>query len=334
MKNRLFIVVVLILSVVSVGSLSAQSLKSKQNQKARLEKEIAQIDKILSSTKSKNRNALNDLSLVQKKVDNRKALIAESDKEISRIEKDITLARRDANHLSSRLDTLEAHYNRLVLSAYKNRDANLWYAYIFSSESLSQAFRRYSYFKNISESLNNQAAMIKSARRDLEIKQETLLSLKNEEAARRAERAKELSNLQKEEKQLQTTIAALQKDKKKYETQLKQKKKEVEALNSQIKRLISSSAKKTTPSNRPNVDSKLTGDFAAAKGMLRWPVDGPITENFGEKVKHGAVTLPPSNGISIAVAQGTPVKAVFEGVVSSVVIMQGFKECILVQHGS
>lgn len=321
-------------------TLSGQSLSSKQNEKQRLEKEIAQIDKMLATNKDKNRNALNDLSLVQKKVANRKALVAESDRQIKDIEKSITATKREVAGLSARLDTLREHYNRLVLSAYRNRDANLWYAYIFSSESLSQAFRRYSYFRNISEGINVQAQQIKIAQRDLESKQAVLLNLKDEASHARAERAAELKKLQKEESQYKAKVEALKKDRRKYEKQLKDKQKQVERLNSEIKKLIASGSKtgssggKTT--QRKNVDYKLNSEFESNKGKLPWPAEGPLTEQFGQRF-HPVFTyikLPPSNGISIATADGADVKAVFDGVVSKIVVMPGFNDCILVQHGN
>lgn len=327
--------VILTLTAVSV---SAQNITSKQNEKARLEKEIAQIDKMLSSNKSRNSNALNDLALVQKKISNRRALIAASDREIARLEQEIAVAKRDAGQLSSRLDTLETYYNRLILGAYKNRDASLQYAWIFSSESLSQAYRRYGYFRNITESLNTQAEQIKKARKDLEDHQQTLIALRDEEAKVRSAKELELKKLAKEEKQYQQTINSLKKDRKKYETQLKKKKQQVEALNNEIRKMIAASKKKSSSGSAKKKNTSFAKEnaaFEASKGGLQWPVEGPVIETFGQKTKHPVtnVTLPPSNGISIAVKENTPVKAVFDGVVANIVVMPGFNECILVQHG-
>ena len=43
--------------------------------------------------------------------------------------------------------------------------------------------------------------------------------------------------------------------------------------------------------------------------------------------------LPFNNGISIAVSEGTEVVAVFDGVVKQIVVMPGYNQCVLVQHG-
>ena len=44
--------------------------------------------------------------------------------------------------------------------------------------------------------------------------------------------------------------------------------------------------------------------------------------------------LPPNNGIDIAVNKGEKVQAVFDGVVKQIIVMPGFNQCVLVQHGN
>ena len=40
-----------------------------------------------------------------------------------------------------------------------------------------------------------------------------------------------------------------------------------------------------------------------------------------------------NNGINIACESGSPVKAVFDGVVSNVMLAPGYGQCVLIQHG-
>ena len=73
----------LLFCIASSGVL-AQNIESRKNEKARLEKEIALIDSQLKENSSKSRNALTLLSLLRKKISNRKTLIAQTDAEIRR----------------------------------------------------------------------------------------------------------------------------------------------------------------------------------------------------------------------------------------------------------
>ena len=41
-----------------------------------------------------------------------------------------------------------------------------------------------------------------------------------------------------------------------------------------------------------------------------------------------------NNGIDVALAKGSDVKAVFDGTVTQVITMPGYNQCVLVQHGN
>ena len=73
-----------LLFCITCSGVMAQNIESRKNEKARLEKEISLIDSQLKENSSKSRNALTELTLLQKKISNRKALIAQSDAEIRR----------------------------------------------------------------------------------------------------------------------------------------------------------------------------------------------------------------------------------------------------------
>ena len=113
------------------------------NKKARLEREIAIIDKQLSENASKSSSMLSNLTLIRKKISNRRSLVNESDKEIRTYSDQIYLKQRSINRLKAKVDTLSAHYSRLVMGAYKNRDPRRWYMYVLASENLGQAFTQY-----------------------------------------------------------------------------------------------------------------------------------------------------------------------------------------------
>ena len=336
---RFVITVILFLSMLC--GVSAQSVTSQKDRKARLEREIAIIDKQLSANASKSSAMLSNLSLVRKKISNRKDLVKESDREIRLYNDQIYLKQRSINRLQEKVDTLSAHYSRLVMGAYKNRDPRRWYMYILASENLGQAFRRMAYFKNLSTQMNLEAVKLKEAQAELEAQRQELIALKKEAQGVKKQRVEELNKLSKEEKQASSIVANLKKDKKKYQQQLAAKKKQVEALNREIERLVSSAMKggKTTASGSKNkmvVDTKLDAEFAKNKGKLPWPADGPVVDKFGEKYHpvYKSVKLPSNNGVDIALAHGTKVCAVFDGVVRQIVVMPGYNKCVLVQHGS
>lgn len=339
MKVRILYIILIAISLLSGVFLSAQDLSSHEERKARLERDIEILDRQLSENESKSRSALSKLTLIRAKITSRKALVAESDRLIRRYSDEIYLSQKSINKLNSRIDTLSRYYERLVLSAYKNRDAKVWYMYILASDDLGQAFRRYSYFKNLSGEMRRQAENIREARKELEIRKSELEDLKTSAEKVRKERQSELSSLQKEEIQSSQTVNLLKRSRTKYEKELASKKKQVDALDREIKRLIAEAMKDNGSSGKPQkqeIDYVLDAEFSKNKGKLPWPVDGAVVDSFGQHYHpvFKTVKLPFNNGISIAVPKGTRVKAVFDGVVKRIVVMPGYNQCILVQHGN
>lgn len=320
-------------------SVQGQNVKAQEEKRARLEREIEILDRQLSENASKSSSMLSNLTLIRKKVSNRKALVSESERQVRQYSDKIYLKQRSINRMQARIDTLSQHYSKLVLSAYKNRDARLWYMYMLASDNLGQAFRRMAYFKNLSSQMNQEARRIKEAKLELEKEKEELQVLKKEAESVKAVRTAELKKLQGEEKQSDKIVRQLQSNRKKYQSQLAAKKRQVDALNREIERLVSSAmggSSSKTSSGKTEYDRKLAAEFSRNKGNLPWPADGPVVDKFGQKYHpvYKNLKLPPNNGVDIALAKGSKVRAVFDGVVKQIVVMPGYNKCILVQHGN
>ena len=326
---------VAVLVALCVPSL-AQNTRTQEEKKAKLEREIAIIDKQLKENASKSSSMLADLSLIRKKVSNRKELVAESDRQIKKYNDDIYLAQLKINRMQARVDTLTAHYAKLVRSVYKNRDVRVWYMYMLASDNIGQAFRRMGYFRNLSTQMKTEAQQIRQMQEDLEAQKEDLLALKREAEQIKATHVKELEDLKADEKKADGVVKKLKKDKTRYQKQLSAKKKEVDALNREIERIIAAATKPKSSGKKTVVDTKLDAAFANNKGKLPWPADGPVVGRFGKHYHpvYKNLQLPPNNGVDIALTKGTQIKAVFDGVVKQVMVMPGYNQCVLIQHGN
>lgn len=330
---KYLLVLVTVLFCLSAG---AQDTKVQEAKKAKLEREIAIIDKQLKENASKSNSMLADLDLIRKKISNRKELVAESDRQIKKYNDDIYRAQLEINKLKARIDVLTENYAKLVRSAYKNRDTRVWYMYMLASENLGQAFRRMGYFRNLSNMMKTEAQTIRSMQEELEVQKAELVLLKREAEQVKKTRMKDLEDLRADEKKSNTVVKQLQKDKKKYQNQLAAKKKEVTALNREIERIVAAAVKPKASGKKTEVDTKLDAAFANNKGKLPWPADGPVVARFGKHYHpvYKNLELPPNNGIDIALSKGTQIKAVFDGVVKQIMVMPGYNQCVLIQHGN
>ena len=98
--------IVIFLSLFLAGGVQAQNVKAQEEKRARLEREIEILDKQLSENASKSSSMLSNLTLIRKKVANRKALVSESDKKVREYSDKIYLKQRSINRMQARIDTL------------------------------------------------------------------------------------------------------------------------------------------------------------------------------------------------------------------------------------
>lgn len=325
--------------VVAVFPSSAQDLSEQRARKNRLEKDIELLDKQIASLEKQSSSATARLEMLRQNISNRKELVAESDRMIRSYADSIRVKDKEISVLQQEVDTLVYYYGKLVRNAYKHRDPHVWYLYVFSSESLGQAFRRASYFRNISEQIKSDAEEIRVRKALLEEQKTLLAGFKQEAESVKEARLKELNDLRKDERAADSLVKQLQKNRRDAETQISRKKKEVAKLNKEIQKKIEEAqrAKKASSGKKKDdsQDVRLSGEFESNKGKLPWPASGALVGGFGKRYHpvFKNLALPDSEGIDIAVENGAEVNCVFDGQVLDVFVMPTYGQCVLVQHG-
>ncbi len=79
----------------------------------------------------------------------------------------------------------------------------------------------------------------------------------------------------------------------------------------------------------------ISKNFEGNKGKLPWPVErGTITERFG-KHPHPVLkdVIIENNGINIATAEGSAVRAIFDGEVVNIIFNPAFQKGVIIKHG-
>jgi len=348
MRMRKLLTILALLAVCALPAAGQKtSMKKLESQRAQLEKDIALLNRKLEQNSKNKSAALSSLSLLRSKIKAREKLIAGCDQTLAVLDDSIAVVQKEMNRLQQRHDTLSYYYGRLIRGAYKNRDSRLWYMYILSSESVGQGLKRAGYLRGMSAQLSTQALRIRETSARLAVEKERLGGLRKEEAAMRKKVVGERSRLKGEEADANKLVNQLGKDRKKFQRELQEKNRQKEALNRKIADLIrqesqkaskGASGKKSSGGKTTStaVDTKLSNEFAANKGRLPWPVEGAIVEHFG-KHHHPVYTnveLPQNNGVTLAVRPGAQAKAVFNGKVTQIVVLPGYNQCVLVNHGA
>ena len=331
MKRWILLTLALLLGAVAFG----QDVSKQTERKRQVEEEIKFIDNQLKSISSKQKATTEQLSLIRKRVTNRKSLISDLDKKIAVINDQMTAKQREINRLQKELDTLEAYYSKLIYNTYKNRDTRVWFLYILSSQDIGQGYRRFAFLKSLAGEVGTQADKIRDKQSELEEERQQLAAIKAEAQSARAEREEDDRKLVAEEKKSKEDMKRLAKTEKQYRADLAAKKKEVDRLNKEIQKLLKSTVA-AQKKDQTKVDVALSSEFAKNKGKLPWPLkQGVITERFGVH-NHPVYTnlkLPDNPGITFSTTKGADVYCVFDGEVRKIIVMPGYNQCILVQHG-
>jgi len=210
-------IIVLLLLAASAVSIYAQSDKNKlQSRKSKLEQEIMQMNRELEQTKQNKSANLNQLVLINKKINIREELIRAIEQEVGSIDSQVKNMADTIFRISSNLKSLKDEYARLIYSTYRNRSAYNRLMFIFSSHNFNQAYKRLKYLQQYTEYRQAQVKSITETQRilaakklELEKRKASKLSLKHSQEKERnlldnekVEKDQKIKNLTSQEKKL------------------------------------------------------------------------------------------------------------------------------------
>ena len=330
--------------LIPVLGLAQDKKATLEAQKKRLQQEIVQINALLKSSAKKRANVLTEVETVQLKMDRQDALIRLTNRQINRLNQEITLNLRNIEQLRAELTQLKKDYAEMVVAARKNQSTQNRLMFLLSSESFWQAYKRMAYMKQY-------AAYRKQQGEQIAEKTKTLQQYTNDLVAQRKNKERLIRENRDAQKALDTVrarqnslVQQLKMKEKSYAAQIKKKQKQQEAIDKEINRLIreaiaasnKKAGTKTTSFVLTPEAKALAASFAANKGRLPWPVEkGIVIQKFGTQ-RHPVVrtTTIKSNGVTLSVPAGAEARSVFEGKVLNIVQFKGSNPIVLVQHGN
>ena len=330
-------------------SASTMAQKSKRQRlearRVQLQKDQVYINALLSNTKRKEKNVLNELNDIGDKIKTKEELISVIIKESNELGNEIYLNQLQINKNKRNLNALKQDYAEMIYKSYKSKSQNSRIMFLLSSDNFFQAYKRFQYMKQYTSFRKKQGEEIQQKTIDLQVlidslkvkkqlKQELLLNKKEEQTA-----------IEKQKKEKELLLSQVKKKESKYKRQIKQFQKAEQRINAQIDKLIKdaiAASNKKTGTNTSSATFKLTAEakklaskFTSNKGKLPWPVDkGYISTYYGKQPHPIVKTMTiQSNGLRITTNNGNKARAVFEGTVLAVQVMTGNKKAVLIQHG-
>jgi septal ring factor EnvC (AmiA/AmiB activator) len=336
MRNRISI---LLLLLMVVSALHAQSKEDLQQQKQKAFDDIKMTRELMEKTTKKRVGSVQQLRLLQKGINSRAELISALESEVKIVNREIEFTKDEIKKLEAENELNKQEYARLIYYAYRNHSSYEKLMYILAGSTISQSYQRYKYLKYISEYRIEKAHQIEQLMVELDLKRENLLVLRSEKLDVMEEKDLEQEKLIGQRGRQSKMVKDLSRQESGLRKQIKEKERIARELEAEIRKIIEEEARKVSADNiyaALTPEQELVGnDFRKNKGKLPWPVDkGIITTGFGDNEFPGLVgTSVKNNGIDINSAPGTKVRAVFDGEVTKVFAINGANYTVLIRHG-
>ncbi|MBF4515267.1 peptidoglycan DD-metalloendopeptidase family protein [Flavobacterium sp. ANB] len=330
-----------------------------EQRKAQIQQEIRDNEKMLQTVKKKEKSAVNVFLIQANKIKLKEKLINTTAKQEKILNNDMYINQLKVNKLKRELAVLKEDYAKMILKSYKSRSEQSRAMFILSSESFLQAYKRAQYLKQYTNFRKNQGLEIQGKTTELVDYNAKLDGQRKVKKKIIAENEKEKQSLEIEKKEQQKLVNEIKRDKNKIIADTRSKQQEAKRIDRQIDRLIreaiaeanrKAAAEKakenpgSTASTAPVSSSKialtpegkvLAADFKANRGKLPWPVEkGFISLGYGDQPHPLYPSLTVHNsGVEITTEQGATARAVFEGEVSSVMVLSPINRAVMIQHG-
>ena len=299
--------------------------KQIQNLQISIEKNNKEINKLQSQTKSTNQQ----LSITKKSIQNSKSLISAYNKKINLYSLQLKNLRDAVDKNNKKILSIKNNYKNRSINIYKKKNNSL-NNFIFSANSITQAVYRIKYYNVISDI--NKEVLIKLNTTQLynEKKKNEINDLLNNVDNDKQSKEKELISLDKKEKYQKMLLNKLQKEKAAITSEIQQQKKQIDALEQLRKQILDQ--KKQYDAEQLKQLKRIKANIKEFKGKLIWPIDGKIVKDFGPQWNPKLNTTLYNPGIDIAANPTASVRAVFDGLVTTITFISGYGTTVIIDH--
>jgi len=144
-RQRFYIpFLILLLSTVSI---SGQTRKQLETQRKKLNLKIKKVNKLLFEAEKDQKNALEDLSALNQKIEVREKLIETIHLEVKLLSGEIVANENKIAELNTRLSALKEDYASMIFKSYKSKSQQSRTMFLLSSRNFRQAYKRLEYMK-------------------------------------------------------------------------------------------------------------------------------------------------------------------------------------------
>lgn len=310
--------------------------KLREKRQNKLE-EIEYTNKLIQKTKKNKKVAVNELMILDKRLQIRKELIAEINDEIQSLKNQIKNLHLTIQKKEKEIQRIKEDYSKMIYNTYKHHNSYNRLMFILSAEDFNQAYKRLKYIKQYADYRKKQVKKLKQLKAELEEKLKLRKQKKQTKIQLLSEKRKEKRKFKNAKQDRKQYIEQLETRKEELEEKLSKKRAIAEKLENEIQKIIERQRKKDVDYTKLTPEEKVISEnFEKNKGRLPWPTKrGILTEKFGEHphpVLDGVTVN--NNGVDISTIGGSVVRAMFDGKVTKIFAIKGANNTVIIRHGN
>jgi murein hydrolase activator len=309
---------------------ASERLKTQKDELEKIRLERADLQRRMHELQSTVHDLSEERTNIERQADATARAVHTLDKQLSALADEENDATANLIRAQDELAIKRAVLRNRVREIYK-RGALYSVEAMLSAQSFGALVARYKYLHLVAQRDRALVSRVEALGKQIGNQRQTLVSLRNDVESSRQQKADEEKALRTLDEKRARSLAQAQEKEKQTAGRLAQIAKDEARLGNVIASLEveRKRAEGRSGSNFPSNSTLKTADF----GRLDWPVEGNILYQFGRLVNPNNTTVR-WNGIGIAAAEGTPVKAVAAGVVALTDESMGtYGRTVVIQHG-
>jgi septal ring factor EnvC (AmiA/AmiB activator) len=244
MRYFLIAIILLLGTSTTLFTQSNKLIKELESKRGALQKQIAETESLLKTTKKDVGSQLNGLAALSGQIEERKRYINSINKDVDAIGDELYKLERQLGVLRKDLADKKKKYESSVQYLYKNKSIEEKLMFIFSADNLTKMYRRLRYVREYATYQRLQGEEILKKQEQINRKRAELQQVKAAKESLLKERESEKAKLEVQEKEKRTLVANLKKKQQGLQSEIRRKKTEANRLNARIDRLIAEEIEK------------------------------------------------------------------------------------------
>ena len=341
-----FLILLTFLVLAPTNQLYGEDKSSKE-----IQKDIDSHKTELQSLRDEIKKIENRLHLKNKEAISNTEILIDLENKITLTEKLIRSLNKEERYINSLIEVAESkifNMEKLLETLKKQLTKRLQYIYIhgrstiletiLSAQNWNNAIYRIKYLNILAEYEKKLREDMKDVLINLANEKNKLIIEKKHKTNLLSEKKQEGSHLENDKKKREIILKKIKKDKNQLEEDRSTTTNIITKMESLINKLYSDkdAVKKREEELariRSQQNNATTGNFTKMKGKLPWPAKGKILSKFGTSKNSVTGVVTENVGIDIKVDNGTEVKSVLDGVVSTITYIRSHGQVIIIDHG-